>query len=131
VIEAGARGFGAPEVLIALTVAVAALVVFAVGQARGTHPMLPPDLVRSRIMLISSGTGFAFMVGFYGMVFVYSLYLQQQRELSSFQTGLVFLPTTALSGFVSIAAARLTERFGPRVPSWAGCASDYLARVVE
>jgi DHA2 family methylenomycin A resistance protein-like MFS transporter len=116
VIEAGARGFGAPEVLVALTVAVAALMAFVVAQARGTHPMLPLDLLRSRIMLISSGTGFAFMVGFYGMVFVYSLYLQQQRELSSFQTGLVFLPATVLSGFVSVAAARLTERFGPRVP---------------
>jgi MFS family permease len=67
-------------------------------------------------MVISSGTGFAFMAGFYGMVFVYSLYLQQERGLSSFAAGLVFLPTTVLSGFVGMLAARLTERFGPRVP---------------
>ncbi len=116
VIEAGANGFTAPRVLVALAVAVAALAVFVAAQKRGKHPMVPLDLFRSRTVVISAGTGFAFMAGFYGMVFVYSLYLQDQRGLSSFATGLAFLPMTLLSGFVSMLAARLAEKFGPRVP---------------
>ncbi|MFJ8021499.1 MFS transporter [Streptomyces sp. NPDC096311] len=116
VIEAGADGLGAPKVLMSLAVTVGALAVFLVAQARGKHPMVPLDLFRSRNVLISAGTGFAFIGGFQGMVFVFSLYYQEQRGLSSFSTGLAFVPMTVLSGFVGVLAARLAERFGPRVP---------------
>jgi MFS transporter, DHA2 family, methylenomycin A resistance protein len=120
VIEAGADGLGATKVLVALAVAAVALAVFIAVQARGQHPMVPLDLFRSRVVVIASGTGFAFMAGFYGMIFVFSIYLQQQRGLSSFATGLVFLPTSVMSGFVSVLSSRLTERFGPRVPIVSG-----------
>ena len=36
--------------------------------------------------------GFAFMVGYYGLPFVFSLYFQQQRGLSALATGALFLP---------------------------------------
>ncbi|MGP3960998.1 MFS transporter [Nonomuraea sp. 3N208] len=116
VIEAGADGLGAPRVLGALVIAVLALAVFVAAQARGRHPMVPLEVFRSRVVVIASGTGFAFIGGFQGMVFVYSLYFQEQRGLSSFATGLAFVPMTVLSGFVSLLVARLAERFGPRVP---------------
>ena len=130
VIEAGADGFGAPRVLASLALAVAALAAFIWVQARGKHPMVPLDLFRSRAVVISSGTGFAFMAGFYGLVFVNSLYLQQERGLSSLATGLVFLPSSVASGFVSVLAARLTERFGPRVPIVSGMGMMGLGLVV-
>jgi EmrB/QacA subfamily drug resistance transporter len=116
VIEAGADGFASPRALAALTIALGAAVVFGVAQARGTHPMAPLDLLRTRTVAVSAGTGFAFIAGLTGAVFAYSLYLQQERGLSSFAAGLVFLPMTVLSGFVSMPAARLAHTFGPRVP---------------
>ena len=36
--------------------------------------------------------GFAFMVGYYGLPFVFSLYFQQLRGLSALATGALFLP---------------------------------------
>ena len=116
IIEAGADGFAAPKVLAALAVAAAALGVFLAAQARGKHPMVPLELLRSRVMVISSATGFAFTAAYFGMIFLYSLDLQQQRGLSSLATGLVFLPASVMSGFVSPVSARLAERFGPRLP---------------
>jgi MFS transporter, DHA2 family, methylenomycin A resistance protein len=116
VIEAGADGFGATEVQVALVASVAALAAFIAVQAREAHPMVPLDLFGSRTVVIASGTGFAFMTGFYGTVFLYSIYLQQSRGLSPLATGLVFLPSSVASGFGSPLAARLAERFGPRVP---------------
>jgi DHA2 family methylenomycin A resistance protein-like MFS transporter len=116
VIEAGADGFASPKALAALTIALAVAVVFGVAQARGRHPMAPLDLLRTRTMVVSAGTGFAFIAGLTGAVFTYGLYLQQARGLSPFAAGLVFLPMTALSGFVSMPAARLARTFGPRVP---------------
>jgi DHA2 family methylenomycin A resistance protein-like MFS transporter len=119
-IEGGAEGFDAPRVLLALAVAMAALTTFLVVQVRGSHPMVPLDLFRSRPVAVSASVGFAFMVGFYGLVFLLSLYFQEQRGLSPLATGLAFLPMTALSIFVNPASARIAERFGPRVPIAAG-----------
>jgi DHA2 family methylenomycin A resistance protein-like MFS transporter len=115
-IEAGADGFTAHQVWAAVAIALAAGVVFLTAQARGKHPMVPLDLLRSRTMAISAGAGFAFMTGFYGMVFLFSIYLQQERGLSPLATGLAFVPMTALSAFVNPVSARAAERFGPRVP---------------
>src|ERR1700722_1789495 len=116
VIEAGADGFGALQVQVALAGSVAALAAFIAVQAREAHPMVPLDLFRSRTVVIASGTGFAFMTGFYGTVFLYSIYLQQSRGLSPLAPRLVFVPSGVASGFGSPLSARLAERFGPRLP---------------
>lgn len=115
-IEGGAAGFGAPHVLGALALAVAASAAFLLAQTRGVHPMVPLELFRSPPVAISLSVGFAFMVGFYGAVFLLSLYLQELRGLSPLATGLAFIPMTALSAFVNPLSARMAERFGPRVP---------------
>ena len=119
-IEAGAVGFAAPAVLGAFGVAVAAFVVFLVAQARGAHPMVPLDLFRSRAVSIATAVGFAFVVGFYGLPFVMSLYLQQLRGLSSLDTGVVFLPMMLIGAAVTPFSARLAERTGARALIIAG-----------
>jgi len=116
VIEAGSDGFATAPAIGALVLAVIAAGVFVLAEAYGRHPMVPLEVFRSRTVVISAWTGFAFLGGFIGTVFVFSLYLQQQRGLSAFATGLVFLPMTFLSAFVSAPSARLAERFGARVP---------------
>jgi DHA2 family methylenomycin A resistance protein-like MFS transporter len=86
-IEAGVAGFGAPPVVTAFAVAAGALAAFVAAQARGAHPMAPLDLFRSRTVAVAVAVGFAFIVGYYGLQFVMSLYLQQLRGLSPLGTG--------------------------------------------
>lgn len=119
-IEGGAAGLGAPQVMGALAVAVVALAAFLLAQARGAHPMVPLELFRSRAVVVSVSVGFSFMVGFYGLVFLFSLYFQELRGLSPLATGLAFMPMTALSAFVNPVGARVAEWFGPCVPIAAG-----------
>ncbi len=119
-IEGAADGFGSPEVVGSLAIAAAALTGFLILQSRGILPMVPLELFRSRPVAVSVSVGFAFMVGFYGLVFLLSLYLQEHRGLSPLETGLAFLPMTALTAFVNPVLARIAERFGPRVPIAAG-----------
>ncbi|MFH8572465.1 MFS transporter [Streptomyces sp. NPDC017993] len=119
-IEAGADGFGAPPVLIALAVAVVAAVVYALAQARGRHPMTPLPLLRTPAMRLSALIGFALNVGFYGMIFLLGLYLQQIRGLSALAAGAAFLPMTLLTSFMGPVSARMMARFGARVPVIAG-----------
>jgi EmrB/QacA subfamily drug resistance transporter len=114
-IDAGAAGIAAPQVLAAFAVAVAGLAAFGVLQARGRHPMMPLDLFRSRMVSIAVVTGFAFMVGYYGLPFVMSLYFQQLRGLSALGTGVAFLPMMLTGAVLTPFTARLAERVGARV----------------
>ncbi|MGW1027860.1 MFS transporter [Streptomyces sp. NPDC002577] len=116
VIEAGADGFGTARVLGAFALAIVAAGVYPVAQARGRHPMTPLPLLRSRTMSLSVAIGFALNVGFYGMIFLLGLYLQQVDGLSALATGVAFLPMTVLTSFMGPVAARLATRFGARMP---------------
>ena len=119
-IEAGAVGFGASQVIVALLAAILALAAFLVAQARVAHPMMPLELFRTRPVVIAAAVGFAFMVGYFGLPFVMSLYLQQLRGLSSFQTGLVFLPMMLIGLALTPFSARIVERLGTRRPIVSG-----------
>ncbi len=113
-IEAGAAGLAAPRVLVAFTIAVAAAAAFLVAQMRVAHPMVPLELFRSRNVSVSVAVRFAFVVGYYGLPFVMSLYLQQLRGLSAFNTGCVFLPMMITAAALTPSSARIAERFGAR-----------------
>ncbi len=120
VIEGGEKGFGHSLVVVSLLVAVVAAGLFLATQARGAHPMLPLPLFRSRVVAISLVVGFMLNAAYYGGVFVFSLYLQQQRGQSALHAGMLFIPMTALVAVVNLASAKLAARFGPRVPMVAG-----------
>lgn len=119
-IEGGAAGFGAPDAVAALALAIAAILAFLVTESRSAHPMVPLATLRSRSVAIPAAVGFAFMVGFYGVVFLLSLYLQQDRGLTPLETGLVFLPMSVLVAVLNPPAARLAERIGARASITAG-----------
>ncbi|MBV9356079.1 MAG: MFS transporter [Chloroflexi bacterium] len=119
-IEGGAQGFAEPLVLASLALALVALAIFFAAQLRGAHPMVPLGLFHSRPVAVSVAAGFAFTVGFYGLVFLLSLYLQQVRGLSPLATGLAFIPMTGLTGAVTLVTPRIAARFGPRVPMATG-----------
>ena len=115
-IEAGALGFAVPRVVaIALGVAVLAVAAFLATQARGAHPMVPLELFHSRTVSAAVAVGFAFIVGYYGLPFVMSLYLQQLRGLSPVATGLAFLPMMLVGALLTPISARLAERLGARM----------------
>jgi MFS transporter, DHA2 family, methylenomycin A resistance protein len=121
-IEAGAAGLIAPRVLAAFAVAVAALAVFLAVQVHGAHPMMPLELFRSRAVTIASTVGFGFIVGYYGLPFVMSLYLQQLRGLSALGAGAAFLPMMLIGAALTPFSARLAENLGARVLIIAGLA---------
>jgi MFS transporter, DHA2 family, methylenomycin A resistance protein len=113
-IETGTAGIASPRVLAAFGVAVVALAAFTVLQARGQHPMVPLELFRSRTVTVAVSAGFAFMIGYYGLPFVMSLYLQQLRGLSALETGVAFLPMMLIGAALTPFTAQFAERFGAR-----------------
>jgi DHA2 family methylenomycin A resistance protein-like MFS transporter len=85
--------------------------------------MVPARLVRSRPVVLAVLIGFAFIVGYYGLPFVMSLYLQQARGLSALGTGLVFLPMMLIGLALTPFTAGLGERFGRPVLITTGLAA--------
>lgn len=116
VIEGGSNSYTDADVITAFLVAAAGAAGFLASQARGAHPMVPLELFRERPVAISLAAAFITMAGFYGVVFVQSLYFQQVRDASALQTGLLFLPMTALVAILNPTAAQVALRYGSRVP---------------
>jgi DHA2 family methylenomycin A resistance protein-like MFS transporter len=112
IIEGGSLGYGTPEVLVAFALAVVGAVVFLIAQARGRHPMVPLDLFRSSAVSTGLGIAFVTMAAFYGVVFVQSLYFQEQRGATALITGLLFLPMSGLTALLNPFVAPAMERFG-------------------
>ena len=121
-IDGGRVGFGSPFVVVALLIAMSSLIGFVIVQARVRHPMMPLDLFQARGFRLALPVGFAFMVGNYGNVFVVSLYLQQQLDMSPLHAGLVFLPSAFFAIAANLASGPVTNRFGARVPVVGGLA---------
>ena len=115
-IEAGVKGVTSVPVLVASAVSLAGVVALIVSQQRVRHPMVPPRLLANPSVRVPVVIGFAFMVGYYGLPFVVSLYFQQERGLSALATGALFLPMMLLGAVLTPFSARIAERIGrPRL----------------
>ncbi|KFI53811.1 MFS transporter [Bifidobacterium biavatii] len=99
IIEVGAIGFAAPATLALLGVGVVSLGLFVFSQTKVAAPMMPLGLFRVRGMQVALQIGFIMIFNWYGMVFICTMFLQNERHMGPFAAGLVFVP----SAFVTIA----------------------------
>jgi DHA2 family methylenomycin A resistance protein-like MFS transporter len=82
--------------------------------------MLPLRLLRRPEFAAGSAVGLLINLGFYGQLFLMSLYLQDVRGYSALATGLALLPEAALLVVASTLSGRIMARTGPRLPMLAG-----------
>lgn len=134
-IEAGSRGWGAPPVLAAFAVAVAGIVLFVRAENRHRDPMLPLGLFRNREFTGATLVGAAINFGFYGQIFLLSLYFQQLRGFTPLIAGLAIFPQPAVASVVSSVSGRQTAHRGPRAVMLTGlivgAAGLFAATIVD
>ena len=82
--------------------------------------MVPLALFREPVVSLCVLIGFVVNAAYYGVIFVLSLFFQRALGLSALDTGLLFLPMSALVSSANLASARASARFGPRLPIWTG-----------
>lgn len=121
-VEAGRAGWGAPTMLGACGGFVLAAAVFLIVEARAEQPMLPLTVFRSRELSAATAVGFLMNLGFYGQLFVLTLYFQKARGDTPLVTGLALLPQTAVVALGSWIGGRINRRSGPRPPTVGGMA---------
>lgn len=112
IIEGANAGYASPTILLMFAICAASIATFVLAQAKGRHPMIPLDLFHSRAVPTALIIAVVTMAAFYGIVFLQSLYFQQERGSSALQTGLLFLPMTALVALLNPWVARLMSRYG-------------------
>jgi DHA2 family methylenomycin A resistance protein-like MFS transporter len=113
-IEGGSRGWSGTPVVAAFVVAVLAGAGFVVVETRSSSPMLPPRLFADREFTGSVVIGAAINTGFYGELFLLSLYFQHVRHYSPLVAGLALLPQPGIASVGSWLGGRHTARVGAR-----------------
>ena len=119
-IEGGDAGWSSPLAVAPLVLFPLALAAFLLLESRAQSPMLPLGLFRSRTFSGSSFVGLAINLGFYGQLFVISLYFQHVRGYTALQTGLALLPMGFFVALSSWLSGKVTGRIGPRAPMLGG-----------
>ena len=119
-VRAGEAGWTSAPVLAGVVLSAAAWAGFAWAEYRAADPMLPLHLFARPAFAAGSIVGLLINLGFYGQLFLMSLYLQYVRGYSALVTGLALLPEAALLIVASTTSGRIMARTGPRTPMLAG-----------
>src|SRR5438105_4090936 len=119
-IQGGVWGWSSVPVILALLLAIVTGVLFYLGERSAEHPMLPPALFRDATFSTANAVGAILSFGFYGQLFLMSLFFQQVQHRSSLATGLALLPETAVISLMNFVSGQITARRGPRLPMVVG-----------
>lgn len=95
--QAPTAGWTATRTLALLATSAALLAAFVALEARAQAPLLPLRLFRLSTLAGSNAVGFLLGAGFYGYIFIGTLYMQQVLGYSALNTGLAWL-TVGLTG---------------------------------
>jgi DHA2 family methylenomycin A resistance protein-like MFS transporter len=132
-IEGGEQGWADSTTWIAFASAVVCCVAFVVFQRSSASPLVPRRLLTGSDLSTAAVLGMTLNFAVYGIIFVFSLYLQHILHLSPLQTGLVFLPQPVGTASVAISTSRWVARVGPRsalVLGWAFMATGTAVLLV-
>ncbi|HEX3513085.1 MAG TPA: MFS transporter [Trebonia sp.] len=120
----GVSHWGDAKVVASLATGALLLAAFAVVEARGPHPLLPPRVLRDRdrlgANLIMLGVGTAN----FGVFFFLTLFVQDLLGYSALREGVSFLPLTAALLVGAAVATPLVARIGARPLLIAGAAAS-------
>ena len=115
-IEGGEHAWASPWVWGPLAIAAVALVALLAVERRHRDPVVPLALFRNSGFAAGNAIGVLINLGYYGQLFVLSLYFQEVLDYSPLQAGLAFLPLFGGTFFISWGAGRMTARWGPVRP---------------
>ena len=123
IIEGGSEGFDAPLVVGLLVIGALGCVAFVTSQTRVRHPMMPPALFRSPGMRLALLGGFSMILNWNGLVFLCTLFLQQELGLAPLAAGLAFVPSAIIAIGGNLASDRLSGTHGARFAILVGIAA--------
>ena len=116
------EGWDSLYIVSLLYLAFSAFVLFVAVEQWVEHPMVEMHLFRNLNFTLANIVGFISFVAFYGGMFLLPFFLKSTLDYSSTTAGMVMLPLTASMVVASPIGGRLADRFGSRLPAFAGIA---------
>ncbi|HYX87342.1 MAG TPA: MFS transporter [Gaiellales bacterium] len=113
-IRGNVDGWTSASIVGAFAAGAALLLAFVVIELRGRHPMLDLAVFRSPSIVGASVGAVAIASTLFSMFLYLTLYLQDILRYSAFDTGLRFLPVSALVLLVAPISGRVTQHVPPR-----------------
>jgi EmrB/QacA subfamily drug resistance transporter len=113
-------GWNAPPILFGAATACVALLVFLVLSADEAQPILPLRLFRHLDFSLASWLGMTRAVGLFGSLFLTPIFLQNVQGHDPIAAGLLMMPAPLCVALSMPFAGTLTDRFGPRWPTFCG-----------
>jgi len=112
IIEAPHQGWLSAETLLTFTVALAAIVGFAIRENTARHPMLDLSLFRDRRFSVASAGITLTFFAMFGTFFLMAQYLQMVLGYTPFESGLFQLPFAFIMIMVAPRVPKLVARWG-------------------
>ncbi|MBS1879990.1 MAG: MFS transporter [Actinobacteria bacterium] len=113
-VEGNSWGWGSPQILGLIALALVALPAFVLVENRVKAPMVQFDLLADRNFLGAIVVAMIISFAMLGVFFFLALYMQDILGYSPLEAGVRFLPSTLMIVLVAPVAGRLADRFGPR-----------------
>ncbi|BCJ27419.1 MFS transporter [Actinocatenispora sera] len=120
-----------PDVLVTLVAAVLLFGAFVLVESRSAEPLVSLAVLRRRTVAVGNLGGLVTFAMASALTFLLTLYLQQIRQLSPFESGLVFGVTGLGAASVGLIASRLVDRYGSRTVLIAGLTVQGVATAVQ
>ena len=114
VVEAPNAGWGAPETVAGLAVAVLLLAAFVAIESRSRTPLVRLGILRSGSLVRANLGAMATFGGYVGFQFIATLFLQAELGWSPLETALAFLPGGLIVAFGAPRLGPLVDRYGTR-----------------
>lgn len=108
------QGWSSPLVVSMLLLSALFFVVFVVRQLTATEPLLHVRLFRDPTFSCSTILGVLLAGAFFGVVYLFPLYLQQVHGYDPITTGLLLMPQAGTAALCMPVGGALSDRLGPR-----------------
>ncbi|GAA0440749.1 MDR family MFS transporter [Lentibacillus halophilus] len=118
--SAGNYGWDSGRTIAILAVGALSLAVFILRQLRMRHPMLEFRVFKYKIFTIGTVIGMITFLGLIGSETLIPLYMQNMRDFTAMESGLVLLPGAIISGLMSPITGRIFDRIGARLLALVG-----------
>jgi MFS transporter, DHA2 family, methylenomycin A resistance protein len=128
-IAAGSTGWFSARVTVAVILFVLATLSFFLIERASASPMLPKGLFRIGKFTAATLVGLIINLGFYGQLFIMSLYFQQIKHYSTMTSGLALLPQAIVMALTAFYCGKVTAKTGPGIPMTAGLSATLLGIV--
>lgn len=112
--SAGNNGWGSPITLTILAVGTTSIFFFIKRQLSMSHPMLEFRVFKARMFTLST---IICSIGFLGLIAletIIPLYIQNMREFSAMEAGIVLFPGAILAGLMAPITGRIFDKIGAR-----------------